>query len=117
MRRVTVFLLIMLLAGCVSTPVVRQPRVIEVDHASDEVLAASLDVLVERGFVIRLADPELGRIDAVLAARPGYEVRVETSEAGDGTRLALSGRRGRRNIEPYRFDILLVEITSRLESN
>ena len=114
---VVILLMQVILAGCVSTPVVRQPREIQVGSAPREVLAVSLDVLVERGFVILLADPELGRVDAVLAARPGYKLRVETSIAEDGTRLALSGRRGRHNIEPHRFDTLLVEITSRLETN
>lgn len=117
MRRIVVVLLLQLaLASCVTTPTERQTREIEVDNLPSEVLATSLEVLIERGFVIRLADPDLGRVDVVMAARPGYELRVEANAVGNGTRLALSGRQGRRNIEPYRFDILLIEITSRLET-
>ncbi|SHF38111.1 hypothetical protein SAMN02745148_02495 [Modicisalibacter ilicicola DSM 19980] len=112
---VRVMLLMVWLAGCASTPAAPPERQVEVDAGSEHVLRTGLDVLVERGFVIRFADAQLGRIDAVFASRPGYEVRLATSAIPAGTRLALSGRQGGQAIEPYRFDPLLVEITSRLE--
>ena len=108
-------LLTVLLTACASTPSTLSERQIELQASSQRVLSTGLEVLVERGFVIRFADAELGRIDAVYASRPGYEVRLSTSTIPTGTRLALSGRQGGQAIEPYRFDPLLVEITSRLE--
>lgn len=108
-------LLVALLAGCATSQTPLPERQVVVSASSDRALATGLEVLVERGFVIRLADRELGRIDAVLAQRPGYVVRLETQAAPGGARISLSGRQGGRAIEPYRFDVLLVEITSRLE--
>ena len=110
-----VVMLMVLLAGCATTSARLPERQITVEASGEQVLQAGLEVLVERGFVIRFADAELGRIDASFAARPGYEVRLSTDSISTGTRLALSGRQGGQAIEPYRFDPLLVEITSRLE--
>lgn len=116
MSRVAVLLLLATLVGCATTTAPPPERQIEVTATSDRALAAGLDVLVERGFVIQLADPELGRVDAVLASRPGYEVRYETRTTPGGTQISLSGRQGHRPIEPHRFDTLLVEIAARLEA-
>ncbi|HET8791139.1 MAG TPA: hypothetical protein VFM75_08000 [Modicisalibacter sp.] len=123
MSRVSVALCLVtvaLLAGCVTSPPPLPERAIIVASPVDEALETGIEVLVERGFVIRLADAELGRVDAVRAARPGYVVRLEASAAKQagtesGTRLALSGRRGGSYIEPWRFDTLLAEIAARIE--
>lgn len=111
---------LLLLAGCATTSQPLPERAMVVAGPVDEVLETGIEVLVERGFVIRLADAELGRVDAVRAARPGYLVRLEVSDvkaagAESGTRLALSGRRGGRSIDPVRFDTLLAEIAARIE--
>lgn len=103
-----------LLMGCAGAPRTLPERQVTLEASSEQVLNAGLDVLVERGFVIRFADAQLGRINAVFADRPGYEVRLTTSEIPAGTRLTLSGQQGGRAIEPPRFDSLLAEITSRL---
>lgn len=113
---ISVGLLLLILAGCATSPSPLPERQIEVTAASDRALAAGLDVLVERGFVVLLADADLGRIDAVLASRPGYEVRYAATPTASGTRLSLSGRQGSRAIEPQRFDTLLAEIEARLEA-
>lgn len=110
----------LLLAGCATSVPAPPERAIVVASPVDEALETGIAVLVERGFVIRLADAKLGRVDAVRAARPGYVVRLEASavkqaEAESGTRLALSGRRGGSYIEPWRFDTLLAEIAARIE--
>ena len=109
---------LLLLAGCATTSQPLPERAMVVAGPVDEVLETGIEVLIERGFVIRLADAELGRVDAVRAARPGYLVRLEVSDekaAGSGTRLALSGRRGGRSIDPVRFDTLLAEIAARIQ--
>ncbi|WP_048306435.1 hypothetical protein [Halomonas sp. PR-M31] len=109
-------LMTVLLTGCASGQRTLPERQIALEATSEQVLNAGLDALVERGFVIRFANTELGRINAVFAARPGYEVRLTTSTIPAGTRLTLSGHQGGRAIDPQRFDSLLVEITSRIES-
>ena len=109
---------VMLLAGCATSALAPAERAIVVASPVGEALEAGITVLVERGFVIRLADAELGRVDAVRAARPGYMVYLQASAvtpAEAGTRLALSGQRGGRYIEPWRFDTLLAEIAARIE--
>ncbi|SDL43082.1 hypothetical protein SAMN05661010_01693 [Modicisalibacter muralis] len=107
---------LLLLAGCATSVPAPPERAVVVAGPVDEVLETGVEVLIERGFVIRLADAELGRVDAVRAARPGYVVRLEASAAASGTRLALSGRRGGSYIDPWRFDTLLAEIAARVEA-
>ncbi|WP_227367419.1 hypothetical protein [Halomonas sp. M20] len=105
-----------LLTGCASAQRTLPERQITLEATSEQVLNAGLDALVERGFVIRFANTALGRINAVFAGRPGYEVRLTTNAIPTGTRLTLSGHQGGRAMEPQRFDSLLAAITSRLES-
>lgn len=112
---------VLLLTGCATSMPAPPERAVVIAGPVDEVLETGITVLVERGFVIRLADAELGRVDAVRAARPGYVVYLQASavkqaEAESGTRLALSGQRGGSYIEPWRFDTLLAEIAARIES-
>lgn len=110
-----VLLLMALLTGCVSSPTPLPERQFDVAAPRTSVLSAGLEVLVERGFVIQLADAGLGRIDAVRASRPGYRVRLGAEETEAGTRLTLSGSLGRQAIAAQRFDRLLAEIAERLE--
>ena len=115
MRCLSMLILLLALTACAAAPTSLPERQIRVDATRTRALDAGLDALVERGFVIRLADVELGRIDAVRAARPGYEVHYEVRETASGTWIALSGRHGASAIEPYRFDPLLAEIAAHLE--
>lgn len=117
MKRIVLMVALCMLAGCATTSAPPPERQIEVSAASDRALAVGLDVLVERGFVIRLADTDLGRINAVRASRPGYEVQYETRKTASGTQIVFSGRHGASPIEPYRFDVLLAEIAARLEED
>lgn len=116
MKRLPVLLLLGLaLTACATTSMPLPDRQVRVEASTERALEVGLDVLVERGFVIRLADVGLGRIDAVRAARPGYVVHYKVREATTGAWVALSGRRGNDAIEPHRFDPLLTEIATRLE--
>ncbi|WP_136066317.1 hypothetical protein [Modicisalibacter radicis] len=119
MRRLALLstLLLMLAAavtGCATSRVAPSERLVVVDATPRQTLASAIDELVERGFVIRLADAELGRIDAVLATRSGYVVTLETSEAASGTRLSIHGRQAGQPLDPARFDSLIAAIQARL---
>ena len=117
MKRVSIALLVMLaLSACATAPTPLPDRQVRVEASPERALEAGLSVLVERGFVIRLADVGLGRVDAVRAARPGYTIHYRVREETTGTWIVLSGRHGTGAIEPGRFDPLLAEIAARLES-
>lgn len=110
-------LLLMLAAsitGCATSRVAPSERLAVVDATPRQTLASAIDELVERGFVIRLADAELGRVDAVLATRSGYVLTLQAREAASGTRLAIHGRQGGQPLDPARFDPLLAAIQARL---
>lgn len=115
-RLLGVLMAALVLAGCASVAATPETRSLVVQAEPRPALEAGVAVLVEHGFVIRMADAELGRVDAVLASRSGYVLTLETQPAADGTRLALSGRFSGRGIEPHRFDALLDEIRTRLEA-
>ncbi|WP_129140422.1 hypothetical protein [Modicisalibacter coralii] len=106
--------LTLLLGGCASVAPTPETRSLVVPAEMRPALEAGIAVLVDHGFVIRLADAELGRVDAVLAARSGYVLTLEARSAARGTWLALSGRQSGRGIEPQRFATLLDEIRARL---
>jgi hypothetical protein len=116
MKRLPILLLMLVLTACATTSTPLPDRQVRVEASPERALEVGLDVLVERGFVIRLADVGLGRIDAVRAARPGYVVHYKVREETSGTWIVLSGRRGTGAIEPHRFDPLLTEIATRLEA-
>ncbi|MCG7601395.1 hypothetical protein MHM84_16615 [Halomonas sp. McH1-25] len=116
MKRLSIVLLSLALTACAATPTPLPDRQLRVEASPERALEVGLDALVERGFVIRLADVELGRIDAVRAARPGYVVHYKVREEATGTWIVLSGRRGTGAIEPSRFDPLLDDIAARLEA-
>ncbi|MBZ9559178.1 MULTISPECIES: hypothetical protein [unclassified Modicisalibacter] len=113
-RLLAVLMTALLLAGCAGVASTPETRSLVVRAEPRPALEAGVAVLVEHGFVIRMADAELGRVDAVLAARSGYVLTLETQPAADGTRLTLSGRFSGRGIEPHRFATLLDEIRARL---
>ncbi len=117
-RLVPLSILVLLLAasltGCATSRIAPSERLAVIDATPHQTLAAAIDELVERGFVIRLADAELGRVDAVLATRSGYVVTLEASGTASGTRLAIHGRQGGQPLDPARFDPLLAAIQARL---
>ncbi|WP_458524541.1 hypothetical protein [Onishia taeanensis] len=103
------------LAGCAGHPGRPEPRALVVSAPPARVMAEGLQVLIGRGFVIRHADLDLGRLEAVLATWPGYRLRLEALAAGDGaTRLSLSGYRDRQPLVPGSLDALLIELQARL---
>ncbi|WP_242458019.1 hypothetical protein [Halomonas sp. YLGW01] len=106
------------LAGCAAHPGGPEPRVLVVAAAPERVMAEGLQVLIGRGFVIRHADLDLGRLEAVLATWPGYRLRLEALAVGDGTtRLSLSGYRDHRPLVPESLYALLVELQARLPAS
>ncbi|MHB0776133.1 hypothetical protein [Halomonas sp. WWR20] len=116
-RTLTTLLLLaalMALSGCAFSPTQPETRSIAVAAERDQALRAGLEMLVERGFVIRHADADLGRVDAILASRPAYEVRYDVEAENGSTRIALSGRRGGQPLAPITLDPLLNDVSARL---
>lgn len=117
-RLVPVTVLLLMLAasvtGCATSRVAPSERLAVMDATPRRTLASAIDELVARGFVIRLANAELGRVDAVLATRSGYVLTLVASPAAAGTRLAIQGRQGGQPLDPARFDPLLAAIQARL---
>lgn len=112
-----VVLLMAGLAGCASYSGPPESRDLVVAASPRQVLAEGLTVLIERGFVIRHADLDLGRLDAMLATWPGYRLRLDALSTGDGaTRLSVSGYRGRQPLAPESLESLLAELAERLPS-
>lgn len=107
--------LVLWLAGCATPPPPATPAVRELPVASRTVLVESLDLLMARGYVIRHADAELGRLEAVIARWPGYRVRLEVQDSGTASRVAMTAYRGNRPLPPSLVEPLLTELNSRLE--
>lgn len=111
------------LSGCAATPSPAVPAIRTLAVAPASVLAASLSMLMERGYVIRHADAELGRLEAVIARWPGYRVRLEIEAAGGvngeasvgRSRLAMTAWRGGRPLPPSLVEPLLTDLNARLE--
>lgn len=116
-------LALLTLAGCAVVPQA-QPRSIAVQASADETLKATLEMLTDRGFVIRHGDGDLGQIDAVLASRSGYEVHAEVTSGGEpppgtilqngSTYLTLSGRHGGQPLDAASLDPLFIDVQNRL---
>ncbi len=106
------------LGGCAAAPSPAVPATRTVTVAPATVLEASLALLMERGYVIRHADAELGRLEAVIARWPGYRVRLEAGRVGgnggEATRLAMTAWRGGRPLPPGLVEPLLTELDGRL---
>ncbi|MFG6176811.1 hypothetical protein ACGTN6_06190 [Halomonas sp. THAF12] len=106
--------LVLWLAGCAVAPSPAVPATRTLDTAPVTVLEEAMALLMEQGYVIRHADPELGRLEAVIARWPGYRVRLDV-EASDGeSRLAMTAWRGGRPLPPRLVEPLLTELNSRL---
>lgn len=106
--------LVLWLTGCVAAPSPAVPATRTLEVAPSVVLEASMTLLMERGYVIRHADAELGRVEAEIARWPGYRVRLEIEAAGAESRLAMTAWRGGRPLPPRLVEPLLTELNSRL---
>jgi len=105
------------LTGCaVGGAVTPEPREAALAVPPDTGLREAIQLLVERGYVIRHADAELGRADAVLARWPGYRVRVEITAIDGGSRVALTATRGERPLSAELLDPLLADLEARLHA-
>jgi len=115
--RLIAILVMAAFAGCASYPDPPEARDVVVAASPRQVLVEGLAVLIERGFVIRHADLDLGRLDAMLATWPGYRLRLDALANGEGaTRLSVSGYRGRQPLAPESLDALLAELLAKLQA-
>ncbi|APE30566.1 hypothetical protein BOX17_06100 [Halomonas aestuarii] len=112
-RSILILLLAGWLAGC-ATPAPPQPHELQLAASPGETLRKAMHLLMERGYVIRHADGELGRLDAVLARMPGYAVSLRVTGQGDDSRVAFIATRGGRALPPTVLDPLLTDLQSRL---
>lgn len=113
MRAPLVFLLVAWLAGC-ATPAPPEPREIQLAATPEATLREAMELLMERGYVIRHADGDLGRLEAVLGRMPGYGVSLRVAGQGDGSRVSFIATRGGRPLPPTVLDPLLTDLQSRL---
>lgn len=112
-RSILLLLLAGWLGGC-ATPAPPQPRELPLAAPPRETLRETMHLLMERGYVIRHADAELGRLDAVLARMPGYAVSLRVTGQGDHSRVAFIATRGGRALPPTVLDPLLTDLQARL---
>ncbi|OBX34821.1 hypothetical protein A8U91_03881 [Halomonas elongata] len=110
--------LMLLLGGCASMapPEPAEPATGNVPGAVAEVLDESMALLMERGYVIRHADADLGRIEAVLGRWPGYRIRLEVRSAERGSRVEMTAQRGGYPLPSDLLEPWLMTLRSRLGS-
>ncbi|WP_280547705.1 hypothetical protein [Halomonas sp. 11-S5] len=106
-------LLVAWLAGC-ATPAPPEPREIHLAAAPETTLREAMHLLMDRGYVIRQADGDLGRLEAVLGRMPGYGVSLRVAGQGDGGQVSFIATRGGRPLPPTVLDPLLTDLQSRL---
>lgn len=115
MSRIAALLLMMaLLAGCATSPTPATPRELAFAVPPETALIASAEVLMDNGYVVRHADAELGRLEAVLARWPGYRVQVRVAGQAAGSLVSLTAFRGGRPLPPQTLDRLLVALQDHL---
>ncbi|MFG6157855.1 hypothetical protein ACGTNG_03495 [Halomonas sp. 1390] len=113
-RALLILLLTAWLAGCAS-PATVAPRELRLAAAPETTLRAAIQLLMERGYVIRHADDDLGRLDAVLARMPGYGVSLRLSPGEEGgSRVEAIATRGGRALPPGLLDPFLTDLQARL---
>ena len=114
MRTLMLIVLLGVMSGCVTSPPAPEPREMTLQAAPQAALQELMGVLLDEGYVIRHADAELGRIEAVLARWPGYRILATTTTSEPGARVSLSAARGNRPLPPRLLDPLLAELQRRL---
>lgn len=114
LKRLLIIALLAVLGGCAAAPMAPEPRAFVLPVERQAALAAGIELLVERGYVIRHADAELGRVEAVSAAWPGYRLRLEVDESPHGALISFSGQRANQPLAPQSLDPLLVELQAAL---
>lgn len=114
MFRLSTVLAMLWLAGCATPTPAPEPRELNIAASPEVALEAAMAVLMDRGYVIRHADGDLARVEAVLARWPGYRVQLQVSALGDDGRVSVTATRGGRPMAPHTLDPLLVELQDRL---
>ncbi|MCE8035572.1 MAG: hypothetical protein LPK20_05620 [Halomonas sp.] len=114
MRSLVIMLLLFTLSGCAAPQQQPEPRELALAAAPETTLREVVGLLMEEGYVIRHADAELGRVEAVLARWPGYRVRASITPEGQGARASLTATQGSRPLPPHLLDPLLAELQRRL---
>ncbi|EPC02867.1 hypothetical protein L861_23945 [Litchfieldella anticariensis FP35 = DSM 16096] len=106
--------ILLILTACATTSAPVAPRSMIMAANPQEVLREGIAMLAERGYVIRHADTDLGRAEAVSATWPGYEILLQVESEGEDSWVSFSGRRGTQPLAPYSLDPLLVDLQARL---
>ncbi len=114
-RCLAVLLVAAWLAGCAASPANVTPYEHALPAAPDKLLRVVAEVLMEDGYVIRHADGDLGRLEAVLSRWPGYRVQIRVTGVGDASRIGVVALRGERPLPPDTLDPLLMSIEQRLD--
>lgn len=114
-RGLLLFAIVLTLAACATTPAPVEPRAMTLAAGQQQILEEGVAMLAERGYVIRHADTDLGRAEAVSATWPGYQITLQVDAGGeDSSRVAFSGQRGQQPLAPHSLDRLLVDLQARL---
>lgn len=114
MRGLVTALLLVLLSACAAAPSPPEPRELTFQATAQATLQELMGVLLDEGYVVRHADAELGRVEAVLARWPGYRILATTAVSEPGVRVSLTATRGGRPLPPHLLDPLLAELQRRL---
>ncbi len=114
MSRFALLLLATLLAGCATPGAPVPPRELTVAVPPQAALTTTAEALMDSGYVLRHADAELGRLEAVLSRWPGYRVQASVRAEGEGSRLALTATRGGRPLPPATLDRLSLDVQNRM---
>jgi hypothetical protein len=113
-HRYTMLLVLLLMTGCAASPQAPEPRELAMTAPPEQTLREVVGLLMEEGYVIRRADAEQGRVEAVLARWPGYRVEVMVTPEGQGSRTSLTATRSGRPLPPHTLDPLLAELQRRV---
>lgn len=110
-------LVLLMLSGCANRTVQPLPERIQLFNApAQQVMAATMAAMTDRGFVIVYGDHVLGDIRARYASRPEWHIEANVTDTGAerGSELRLKGRHGSAPVSPSDFDRLTTTIAERL---
>ncbi|ATJ81270.1 hypothetical protein ACFPTY_18810 [Halomonas beimenensis] len=111
---VSVAVLAAWLAGCATPAGPATPATRESAVPVETVLTEAMSLLMARGYVIRHADADLGRLEAVIARWPGYRVRLEVEAADGATLISMTAYRDGRPLPPRLVEPLMTDLNGRL---